>query len=705
MTIALVVPFLNEEGYLGELLESLAAQTRPPDRLVLVDDGSTDRSAEIAQAFADGRDHVTLLRRPPRRPERDRMMGAPELRSFQWAVEQLDEPYDVIAKLDADLRLPPQMLAELERRFAADPRLGLAGAYLSEVGPDGRLRRHRCPPGNVEGATKFYRRECLEAISPVPAIIGWDTIDEARIRSLGWRTQTFAMPGGDPVHLRRLWAGDGVLRGYRRAGRAAYGYGAHPLTVLLSAAVRMRDRPRPLAGVSYLAGWALAALGRRPRAEPELRRFIRREQLRRIRALLRGREQDETSEDGPGPRICMVVHSRYPHDPRVARATRMAHEAGFRVEVVCLREHGRPMREVVDGVAVQRLPLSHRRGVGPLWLALEYAAFTLLATVAVALRGGREGYDVVHVHNPPDFLVLAALLPRMRGARVLLDIHDLSPLMFDARFRFGGSTLLRFITAVERAACAFADGVVTVHEPYREELASHGVDPQKITIVMNTPDERLIQAARERAAARGPRSDGSWKAVYHGTITEWYGVPLLVRATALVAEAIPRLHVEVIGEGDDLPQARAVAEDLGLAERVSFTGRYLPIDEVLDRVASADCGTVPNLTSALNSLTLSSKLLEYVALEVPVVVARLRTLAHHFGEEEVTFFAPDDAQSFADALRWVAEHPDEARAKAARALRRASAYRWQENRDRYVALLRSLTGRGHAQERRGRSQT
>lgn len=695
MRIAIVVPFLNEERFLGTLLESLAAQTRLPDRVLLVDDGSTDRSADIAQPFADTHDSVDLLRRPRRPPERDRLLTASELRSFQWAVEQLDEPYDVVAKLDADLRLPPCMLAELERRFMADPQLGLAGAFLSEEDPDGRLRRHRCPPGNVEGPTKFYRAECLEAISPLPAILGWDTIDEARIRMLGWRTQTFAMPGGDPIHLRRQGAGDGVLRGYRRAGHAAYGYGSHPLTVLLSATVRMRDSPPVLTGLNYLAGWALAGLQRRGRAEPELRRFLRREQLRRIRNLLRGRAEDWKQDAGDparGRRLCMVVHSRYPHDPRVARATRMASEAGFRVEVVCLQEPDRPMREVVDGVGVQRLPLRHRRGVGPIWLALEYAAFTLLATVMVAVRGGRQGYDLVHVHNPPDFLMIAAVLPRLRGARVVLDIHDLSSLMFDVRFQFGGDALLRIITAVERTASRFADAVVTVHEPYREELASHGVDVEKITIVMNTPDERLIEAARERAAADASRSDGRWTAVYHGTITDWYGVPLLIRGAALAAEAIPALRLEVIGEGDDLPEARATAEELGLDERVSFSERYLPIDEVLDRVAAADCGVVPNLSSPLNELTLSSKLLEYVALGVPVVVARLRTLAYHFAEDEVTFFTPGDAQGLADALRWVAEHPDEAREKAERALRRADAYRWQENRDRYVALLRSFSG-------------
>jgi glycosyltransferase involved in cell wall biosynthesis len=119
MFIAVVVCFLNEERYLGVLLESILAQDRPPDRLVLVDDGSTDASADIASDFAQAHAAARLLRRPPRPLARDRMVSAPELSAFLWALDQIDDPYDVVAKMDADLRLTPDVIAEMERRFSA----------------------------------------------------------------------------------------------------------------------------------------------------------------------------------------------------------------------------------------------------------------------------------------------------------------------------------------------------------------------------------------------------------------------------------------------------------------------------------------------------------------------------------------------------------------------------------------------------------
>ncbi len=280
--LVVVVPFLNEEDHITRMLASLARQERLPDRLVLVDDGSTDGSPDLAADFVTRSPYATLLRRPVRPAERDRMAQAAELEAFQWALAQVSEPWDVVGKLDADLEATPDLLAEIERRFESDSRLGMAGAYLS-VMKNGAAWPHRCPPDHVEGATRFYRRECFDQVSPLPLILGWDTIDEVRARLHGWRTQSFPMPSGDPLLLRRTGSHDGVLRGFRRTGLAAYAYGAHPLYVLGSALVRSRERPLLLGGMNYLFGWAGAALTRQPRAERPVRRRVRRENISRLR--------------------------------------------------------------------------------------------------------------------------------------------------------------------------------------------------------------------------------------------------------------------------------------------------------------------------------------------------------------------------------------------------------------------------------------
>ena len=283
MRIAVVVPFLNEERFLPVSLDSILRQRRRPDRLFLVDDGSKDGSWAIAAAFADRHRFATALRRPPRPPCVDRLATADELKAFLWTVQQIDEPWDVVAKLDGDLRLNPETIAEIERRLEADPGLGLAGSYLTEEGRTGAYTRLRIRAEHVHGATKFYRRACWEQITPLPMIIGWDTIDEVRAQMMGWRTQSFEMPDGDPVHLRSRASYDGVARGFRRSGAGAYVLGEHPLHVLLFSLRHATGSPGPLGALNYLSGWVGAALRRAPRAEPALRAHIRRDELRRIR--------------------------------------------------------------------------------------------------------------------------------------------------------------------------------------------------------------------------------------------------------------------------------------------------------------------------------------------------------------------------------------------------------------------------------------
>lgn len=288
MHILAIVPFLDEEALLPAFLESVEAQTRRPDRLVLVDDGSTDASFEIAREFAGRHGWAAALRRGVVGERRgDRLAAANELTAFLWAVDRAEGGWDVVAKLDADLRLTPRTVETIAAELERHPGLGMAGSYLSEVDGRGKLGRLRIRPEHVHGATKFYRRECFEAISPLPAILGWDTIDEVKARLAGWETRSFAMPDGDPLHMRMRGGHDGLLRGYRRWGECAWAMGEHPLHVVLHGFQRMSEPPRVLSGLNYVAGWASAGARRLPRAEPEVRAAVRRDQLERIGRRLR----------------------------------------------------------------------------------------------------------------------------------------------------------------------------------------------------------------------------------------------------------------------------------------------------------------------------------------------------------------------------------------------------------------------------------
>lgn len=382
--------------------------------------------------------------------------------------------------------------------------------------------------------------------------------------------------------------------------------------------------------------------------------------------------------------LCMVVHGPYPvGEPRVEREALAARAAGWDVDVIAMGGRRDPSEERVEGVRVRRLPLEHRRGVGVAGALREYIGFTGLAARELARRAS---YNVVHVHAPPDFLILSALVPRLRGARLIIDIHDLSSDMFAMRFgdRIGAGALGRILRLVERMATASASAVVTVHEPYRAELGRRGVPERKIVVVLNSVDE-----SRLPAGLAGSEKD-PFRIVYHGTITPHYGVDLLVRAAARTRERADNLRLELYGDGDQLQAVRQLAAELGLADRLITTDGYLPHGEVLAHVAGANVGVIPNRPTRHHRLALSSKLFEYVALGVPVAVADLPTHRFHFSDDEVRFFRAGDDMALAEALAEIAADPDAARRRAENARRRYETYRWPNQARRYVALLDRL---------------
>jgi glycosyltransferase involved in cell wall biosynthesis len=382
----------------------------------------------------------------------------------------------------------------------------------------------------------------------------------------------------------------------------------------------------------------------------------------------------------------MVVHAPYPLDTRVTREALAALDAGWEVDVIATRSPGEPAEEIVDGVAVVRLPLAHRWGGGAFAVAREYLGFTMLATVRVAALTARRRYQVIHVHNPPDFLMLAALAPRLFGAHIVFDVHDFAPELYAMRFggRWGFAATVEALQLIERLAIRFAGAVVTVHDPYRRALEARGVRPEKITIVLNSLDERLIPSAPESAERNG------FRIVYHGTITPHYGVELLVEATARLARDVPNASLEIYGDGDALPAVQSRVDELDLSDRVHLSGRFLPQREVLERVSSASAGVICNLPIARNEVAIPTKLFEYAVLGVPIVTADLLGIREYFSPREVRFFRAGSADDLAEALRDVAEAPHAAEARASAARERYEEYRWPTSARRYVELLEGL---------------
>jgi glycosyltransferase involved in cell wall biosynthesis len=285
--LVMVSPMRNEAKHLDLVVRAMAAQTRPPDEWIVVDDGSTDGTREILDRAALTMPFLRVVSAPefPMPEGADRLSHAAAPRVFNYGLS-LAGPCAYVGKLDGDVELPPDYFQRLLSEFGADPRLGIAGGVVVEP-HEGEWRVHGASHlAHVRGALRLYSAECLSAVGGVREVLGWDGIDIVLAHKHGYRTQSFT----DLVarHHRPTGTAQGALKGHLRWGRCQYIQG-YPAYWVLARSVKVGAAPpRVLSGFAYVAGYAQAAAKRVPRFDEDGYRAHLRGELRgRAAAKLR----------------------------------------------------------------------------------------------------------------------------------------------------------------------------------------------------------------------------------------------------------------------------------------------------------------------------------------------------------------------------------------------------------------------------------
>lgn len=385
-------------------------------------------------------------------------------------------------------------------------------------------------------------------------------------------------------------------------------------------------------------------------------------------------------------RVCHLAYTFYENDNRVLRYAEALAEQGHEVEVIALRRPGQAKRGrngLVEVHRIQQRAVDEKRALDYL---LKLLLFLVRSTVLLGVFQLRRRYDVVHVHNVPDFLVFAAIVPRLMGARVILDIHDILPELYAGKFGAApGSRVFRCLLAVERASCRFADHVIVANHLWHERLVRRALPVHKCTTILNYPDLRLFSPL----AREDKRRDGKFIILYPGTLNHHQGVDIAIKAFALAQTRLPGVEFHVYGEGPDRRELERLTRDLGLTERVKIMDR-VPITEVAGLMASADLGVVPKRADGFGNEAFSTKILEFMACGVPVVVSRTQVDVHYFDDSVVRFFTPGQESELAEALVWAYEHRADHGPWVRAARDFAVRYSWQERAVDYQALVDSL---------------
>ena len=388
----------------------------------------------------------------------------------------------------------------------------------------------------------------------------------------------------------------------------------------------------------------------------------------------------------------MVAYTHYRTDPRCRREAEALAARGDAVDFVCLGDSSDAPVEIIQGVTVRRIKLRRYRGGSPANYLKSYAAFFLKAFGMVTRRTLRSRYDIIHVHSLPDQMVFVALIAKLLGTRVILDMHDLAPELYADRFGIAASSpFVRLLRLGERLSVGWSDRIVCVHDPQARHLAARCRLGRPPCIVMNAPDPRLFKEGRTgvtRAEERDPSH--TYKIVHHGTLVQRYGADVAVRAFAEVKAAMPEARFFIYGNGDFRPALEAEISGLRLGDSVYMSDGALPLDEMPSAISGASLGIVPHRDGPIMKWALPTKMMEYMAMGIPVVVARTEVIAEYFDDSMVMFFEPGNVSDLARCLLKLYREPELGRTLAHNAARFLEEHSWDREKLKLFALVDDL---------------
>jgi glycosyltransferase involved in cell wall biosynthesis/peptidoglycan/xylan/chitin deacetylase (PgdA/CDA1 family) len=400
------------------------------------------------------------------------------------------------------------------------------------------------------------------------------------------------------------------------------------------------------------------------------------------------RERVSLPQRNTRKKICMVAYTPYEADNRVRRYAETLVKRGDQVDVIAISGANlSPSETDIAGVTVHRVQQREYNERGKWMYAWRLLRFLFNSSRALTRLHKRNRYDVIHIHNMPDFLVFAAWYPKFTGAKLILDVHDLVPEFFASKFQTKLKTkYVSLLTRVERLSVRFVDHVIVSNHLWYKTLIGRSVPEKQCSVLINHVDPDMFSRhARTRV-------DGKFVVLFPGSLQWHQGLDIAISAFAEVKKKVPNAEFHIYsGAGGNMKDSLTqLAHSLGLDESVKFFNGVL-LDEIASVIANADLGVVPKRADSFGNEAYSTKIMEFMSQGVPVVVSRTKIDSYYFDEKVVRFFPSGDSRAMAEAMLDVISNQDLRSSLIAQGYEYVERHGWNCKKQEYLHLIDSLS--------------
>ena len=351
----------------------------------------------------------------------------------------------------------------------------------------------------------------------------------------------------------------------------------------------------------------------------------------------------------------MITHSDYACDNRVTRYAETLAQRGDSVDVLALRGSEMTPREArVRNVRVSsiqnRFDKTKKSKSAFIFPLLR---FLVVSSWHVMRRHRSQPYDLLHIHNMPDFMVFAAWYPKLTGTRVILDIHDLLPEFFASKFSTSAdSWIVGALRRVEKVSAAFADHVIIANDLFLKTYVSRSAAAEKCSVFLNNVDTSIFKPHTFCRA-----HNGKPVILFPGGL-EWHqGVDIAIHAFSKIQEKLPDSEFHIYGDGAMKPKLVSLVKELGMSGSVRFF-KPVGVREIARLMSEADLGVVPKRNDGFGNEAYSTKIMEFMAAGVPVVVSKTKVDSFYFNDSIVRFFESGNVGNMTEAMLDVLSNTD-----------------------------------------------
>ena len=382
----------------------------------------------------------------------------------------------------------------------------------------------------------------------------------------------------------------------------------------------------------------------------------------------------------------MLAYSFYEEDSRVRRYAEALIKRGDQVDAISLAHEGQATFEVIGGVRIFRIQKRLINEKGQLSYLLKLLLFFFRSAWVLTLKHIHEPYDFIHVHSVPDFEVFATLIPRLMGTRVILDIHDVVPEFYASKFKVDDSSLLfRSLVSIERLSVAYSCHTIVANDLWLEKVARRSGCSDKCSAITNYPDLSIF-----RRRPRPTPCNGDFVMCYPGSLNSHQGVGLAVEAVSLLRDEVPNLKFLIVGRGPNRKKLENMVQELHLGDRVTISGPF-PIERIAEIMTSVDLGIVPKINDSFGGEAFSTKIMEFMAMNVPVIASRTRVDEYYFTDKMVQFFESGSAHDLAAKILCLVRSPEQRSALCESSTEFIAHNSWDVKKQEYLDLVDRLS--------------